>query len=132
MNEKNINLYSYVCPNCFNKIKECECEIYPWSLVQIDKNMLPIVRELNKKMFFTESCCEGHIGANEKIYIIFRKKYKFKVCFPKEFVGDGSYISATITGTSEQAKKRKKQRLLKSLYAWACELDGLGTNIFIK
>ncbi len=132
MNEKNIKNYLYVCPYCFNVVKECECFAYPPTLIQIDKNMLPIIRELNKKMFLTEMCCEGHIGLNEFMYIEFKKNYKFKTPLPKGFVGGGNYIRAKITGSSEQAKKRKKRALLNDLYRWACEIDARGSNMFIK
>lgn len=132
MNEKNIRLYSYVCPNCLNVIGECTCDAYPWTLIQIDKKILPIIRELNRKCYFTDMCCEGHIGSNEFMYIEFKRKYKFKKDLPKDFVGDGSYLKAPIVGKSEEAKKRNKQKLLKRLYEWVIDLEPRGTNLFMN
>lgn len=131
MKKGNLKDYLYVCPNCLNVLKECKCHIYPITLIQIDKNMLPIIRELNKKYFLTEGCCEGHIGANEFIYIIFKKRYNFKLALPNGFTGDGTYIKANIKGSSELSKKINKRKLLNNLYKWACELEKLGTNLLI-
>ncbi len=131
MNEKNSKIYSYVCPNCLSVLNECTCDVYPWTLIQIDKKMLPIIKELNRKCFYTEMCCEGHIGSNEFMYIEFTKKYKIK-SLPKGFDGDGSYIRGQINGRTVEAKKRNKRQLLKRLYEWAIQLEPRGTNVFIK
>ena len=131
MHEKNIKNYIYVCPICLGKLEECKCFAFPLTLIQIDKNMLPIIRELNRKFFRTEACCEGHIGSNEFMYIEFVKNYKFKTPLPKGFERIDGYIRANITGRTEQAKKRKKRELLNSLYQWACELETTSINTFI-
>ena len=117
-----LKAYSYVCSRCFNPLNKCECEDYPETLIQIDKRMVPIIKNLNKLYYSTEGCCEGHIGRFDKIYIFFTKKYKFKVPYPEGFTGDGSYITADIYGSSENAKKRNKRKLLNLLYEWTCEL----------
>ena len=108
MNEKNPKLYLYVCPYCFNELKECTCAVYSWKLIQIDKKIHPAVKELNSKQYYTEMCCEGHIGSNEFIYIEFKKKYKFKT-LPKGYEGIESYIKANINGKSIEAKKNKTE-----------------------
>ncbi len=123
MNEKNIKNFLYVCPNCLNELKKCECYCYPDTLIQIDKNIYPIIKELNKRHYITESCCEGHIGSNEFMYISFKKKYKFKTPLPNGIDGKESHIKADIKGSSEQAKKRKKRELLNKLYKWVCDLE---------
>ncbi len=131
MNEKDPKLYLYVCPNCFNVLKECTCDMYPWTLIQIDKKIHPIIKELNRKCFYTEMCCEGHIGTNEFIYIEFKGKYKIKP-LPNGFEGDGSYIRGEIKGKSIESKKNNKRRLLKELYDWAIHLEPRGTNFFME
>lgn len=123
MCEKNLKNYVYVCPRCFNRVEQCTCEYYPESLAQLDRNIWPIVKVLNEKWYFTDSCCEGHIGSNEMMYIIFKKSYKFKVPLPKGFEGNSATLKANICGRSEQAKKRNKRKLLNSLYDWACSLE---------
>ncbi len=132
MEEKNVKNYLYVCPFCLRILKECTCIAFPERLIQIDRNMLPIIRELNKKCFATETCCEGHIGSNEFMYIEFSQKYRFGKEIPTGFAINGHILQANITGKSEQAKKRKKRQLLNTLYQWACELEGIGHNLFIR
>lgn len=69
-------------------------------------------------------CCEGHPGGKSTpfIYIEFKKNYKFKT-IPDGFEDLKGYIKADIIGKSEEAQKRRKNKLLKSLYEWACELE---------
>ena len=123
MYDNGLKEYSYVCSHCFNPLNKCDCEQYPKTLIQIDKRMVPIIKKLNDMFYKTEGCCEGHIGKFDKIYIFFVKKYKFKVPYPERFAGDGSYISADIYGSSENAKKRNKRKLLNNLYDWTCKLE---------
>ncbi len=123
MYEKNIKQYVYVCLYCFNKPEECTCVALPLKLIQLDKNIWSTIKILNEKGYYTEGCCEGHIGSNETIYIFFRKKYKVTTSLPDGFKGDRSFISAEITGNSVDAKKRKKRQLLNRLYSWAISLE---------
>ena len=129
MYEKNLKNYVYVCPQCFNKMEECSCRSYPFTLVQLDRNIWPTVKVLNEKGYFTENCCEGHIGSNEMIYILFKKLYRIKTPFPKGFEGNSSGLKAIISGSSEQTKKRNKRKLLNSLYEWAYNLEPRIRNI---
>lgn len=122
MYDKSFKGFRYVCPYCFNEWKDCACMAYPQTLIQIDKKILPTIRVLNQKHYFTDSCCEGHVGDGDFIYIIFRKTYKIKT-FPKGFSGSGDGVRADITGKSIEARKRKKRALHAALYQWACELE---------
>ena len=123
MYEKNLRNYVYVCPYCFNKLEDCACHRFPESLIQIDRNIWPIIKVLNNKWYFTEHCCEGHIGSNESMFISFKKNYKTRVPLPEGFAGEDGYLYAVIPGRSEQAKKRNKRNLLNALYAWANLLE---------
>lgn len=123
MYEKNLKQYVYVCPNCFNKLENCTCPILPFNLLQLDKNIWPIIKVLNEKGYRTDECCEGHVGSSERIYIFFSKKYKSKTPLPKGFRGDMNFVAAEITGSSIDAKKRKKRQLLNALSAWADSLE---------
>lgn len=78
MYNNELKTYKYVCPACINTVDACICEEYPRCLIQIDKNMVPIIKELNYKWYRTNSSCEGHIGKNDQIHISFSKKYKLK------------------------------------------------------
>lgn len=118
MRINNLKNYLYVCPHCFNVVEYCTCFSLPHSLIQIDKNILPIIRVLNQKGYFTDICCEGHIGGCERMHIIFKKNYKFKT-LPDNFIQSGELIYADITGKTEHGKKIKKAKLLKELLSWA-------------
>lgn len=76
--------FDYVCPTCLRTIDDCRCEGYPYYLVQIDKLMLPIIRELNEKGYKTTGCCAGHLYENYlSIYICFAEDYDFDQPFPE-------------------------------------------------
>ena len=75
---KNIKQYVYVCPHCFNKVENCECPMLPYELIQIDKNIWPSIKVLNNKLYFTESCCEGHIEDNPKPFILRGIRFRCK------------------------------------------------------
>ena len=62
MYDNNLNVYSYVCSHCFHPLYKSECDQYPENLIQIDKQMVPGIRELNKRFYKTEGCCEGYVG----------------------------------------------------------------------
>lgn len=123
MNVKNLRTYVYVCPFCINPVEDCTCERYPMKLVQIDRKIWPIIKILNEKWYVTEDCCEGHIDGNAQIHILFARRYRFGVPFPKGFSGGEDFLRANITGATPQAKQRKKRQLLHALYDWACALE---------
>jgi len=81
-----LNDFAYVCPHCIREVNDCQCASYPYYLVQIDKMMVPIIRELNSKGYETKGCCAGHIENNAfsqpYIYIAFAENYNFDEPFP--------------------------------------------------
>ena len=123
MRTKNLRDFVYVCPHCINPLRDCVCDAYPMKLIQLDRNIWPIVKVLNEKWYVTDSCCEGHIDSNHKIYIGFARRYHFTQPIPKGFSGNGFVLCADISAASVQAIQRKKRRLLNALYDWACELE---------
>ena len=122
MYNSDLKTYKYVCPVCINTVDKCVCQEYPECLVQIDKNMVPIIKELNRKWYRTSGCCEGHIGKHNKMYIFFSGKHKFKNKLSKDFEITPYSIIGTIPGKTENSQKRNKRRMLKELYEWACSL----------
>ena len=50
-----------VCKNCFKIINRKEECCYFNSTIDIDKNMYPLIKELNRKGYETKYCCEGDI-----------------------------------------------------------------------
>ena len=78
---------AYVCPNCLREVADCRCATYPWYLVQIDKLLVPIIRELNSKGYKTTGCCAGHLKDEEfkhvGVYIAFDQDYDFDEPFPE-------------------------------------------------
>lgn len=79
--------FVYVCPNCIREIEDCRCKYYPYYLMQIDRLILPVIRELNMKGYKTTGCCAGHIQDDEfkttGIYICFDQDYDFDQPFPE-------------------------------------------------
>lgn len=79
--------YAYVCPFCVREVDDCRCDLYPYYLVQIDRMILPIIRELNVKGYKTTGCCAGHPDQEEfraaGIYICFDKDYDFDEPIPE-------------------------------------------------
>ena len=78
---------AYVCPTCIRDVEDCRCAVYPYYLVQIDKLMVPIIRELNKKGYRTTGCCAGHPDdaafTVSGVYIAFAEEYDFDEPFPE-------------------------------------------------
>lgn len=88
--------FDYVCPSCLRTVDDCRCEMYPYYLVQIDKLILPIIRELNEKGYKTTGCCAGHPSEGYlNIYICFAEDYDFDEPFP-----DGGQYSKVKHGIS--------------------------------
>ena len=58
-----------VCNKCFKE--KCNCNNN--YKIEIDKNILPIIQELNNKGYGTRFCCEGH-----PIYFYIYFKYNFE------------------------------------------------------
>lgn len=79
--------FTYVCPQCIREIEDCRCEFYPYYLVQIDKEILPVIRELNIKGYKTTGCCAGHPRENDSnsamVYICFDRDYEFNEPLPE-------------------------------------------------
>lgn len=78
--------FTYVCPYCVREIEDCQCEHYPYFLIQVDTLMVPIIRELNALGYKTTGCCAGHPeqGAGyTNIYVAFDKEYDFSEPLPE-------------------------------------------------
>ena len=122
--------YVYLCPGCLNEVNECTCPGYPYYLIQIDRLMAPVIRELNKKGYQTTSCCAGHpeykeICGRQLVYISFRQPYLFAASLPENYVyrKEGNSLCFDIP---EEGKKWDRQDLkeyqkncLEKLLAWA-------------
>lgn len=79
--------FTYVCPFCIRELEDCRCRHYPYYLMQIDRKILPVIRELNSKGYKTTGCCAGHPNQEEfksaGIYICFDRDYDFDEPFPE-------------------------------------------------
>lgn len=81
--------YAYLCHKCLNEIKACTCQSYPMYAIQIDRLLVPVIKELNSKGYLTSSCCAGHPGymknttTDQFIYVSFRERYHFPISFPE-------------------------------------------------
>ena len=79
--------YAYICPQCFNEVFACTCRSYPYNLIQIDRLLVPIIKELNIKGYRTMYSCAGHPdyydGALDFVNVSFVEDYDFKIPFPE-------------------------------------------------
>lgn len=115
---------AYVCPNCLREVEHCQCEYYPYYLVQIDKLILPIIRELNINGYKTTGCCAGHPDKEEllQIYIAFDRDYEFDMPFPAG--GRYSKLKHAISYCPPEEMPREEyaayqQRFIEELTEWA-------------
>ena len=63
----------YFCPN-----KYCDSDRM---LVELDEQMIPIIKMLNKKGYETQYCCSGHEWHDFGAYISFETGFDYKGCF---------------------------------------------------
>lgn len=78
-----VELYrDYVCPNCFNTLDNCGCELRPYSLIMIDNGIQEHIRTLRNKGYVTTGCCESHEDICISIYISFNTNYGFGTTIP--------------------------------------------------
>ena len=120
--------FSYVCPRCLRELEDCRCETYPYNLIQIDKLILPIIRELNIKGYMTKWSCAGHpnIKENFGIYIAFKENYDFDEPFPSGGVYSKSNCSITYTAPDDCRDLLEFQtKKLEELEFWSEMLDDL-------
>lgn len=54
-----------VCKNCFKIVKGKDQCCHFNSTIDIDKNIYPIIKELNRKGYETKFCCEGDVEKSE-------------------------------------------------------------------
>lgn len=116
--------FAYVCPRCMREVEHCRCKHYPYYLVQIDKLILPIVRELNANGYITCGCCAGHPATEDFlwIYIAFDKDYHFDMPFPAG--GKYSKLGHTILYSPPENMPREEyaafqERVINELMEWA-------------
>ena len=122
--------YSYICPNCFNEVETCTCRHYPYNLVQIDKLMVPIIKELNCKGYLTMYSCAGHPDykpnpAGSFIFITFKENYEFPAQFPEGAIyrkSDHSLSYDCPSGSTIDSLKQYQQNYLDALMEWARSL----------
>lgn len=124
ISKKDLDQFKYVCPHCWNTIDKCVCHSYPYFLIQIDNNILPIIKILNMKKYYTSSSCEGHIDQEyTNVYIVFRDYYSFPISFPKGgHFSSNAVLTYEIYGKTNEERNKSKNKILKELYQWAKSL----------
>lgn len=107
--------FVYVCPSCWEEIDKCRCGSYPYFLIQVDRNILPIVRNLNLKGYQTCGSCESHPEeGRSSMQLYFKKHYRFSEPIP----GNGHY-GANGNWTRPIKSIEEKEQLLKELLEWS-------------
>ena len=123
-----LNDFSYVCPRCLRELDDCRCKSYPYNLIQIDKLILPIIRELNSKGYITKWSCAGHPNRDKlfSIYIVFKENYEFDEPFPAGGKYSKSNCSITYFAPDDCDDLLAFQtKILSELEFWAEMLDDL-------
>ena len=99
-----------ICPKCWKREKYCECENR--SSIELDYNMVTIIKTLNLKGFRTEFCCGGHPDKQfTEIYIQFKEQYQFN-SLPKDFIYKPN--KKILTYQEVATTKPERQQLIKS------------------
>lgn len=110
---------NYVCPECFNTIDRCTCELFPpYHLIFIDKNIQEHIRILNNKGYRTMYCCEGH-NTSSNTYISFAADCIDENNVPEGFKYDKKnriieYLYSSKLSI-EEFEERKREKLTKLL-----------------
>lgn len=82
LNEKsNDSEIEFVCSNCFETIENCKCDSHNFlSITDIDKDIYPAIKKLNKLGYETKFCCQGHINNGTiQAYIYFSNDSKNEI-----------------------------------------------------
>lgn len=120
---KNKEAYiNYVCPNCWNTLNKCICELFPpYHLIFIDKNIQEHIRILNEKGYRTIGCCEGHRVRCINTYIAFVDDYFKEMNTPEGFKYDNRRRLITYTYSSKLTEEKMeilKAEKLETLLKW--------------
>ena len=119
--------FEYVCPHCFNNIDNCTCKTYPYYLIQIDRLILPAIKELNYKGYITSACCAGHVedGKSINIYIAFENEYGFS-SIPKGAKYSKTGYSISYNFPNDLTKEDRitlQEKCLNQIFEWVHNLQ---------
>lgn len=119
-----LSSFKYLCPECWNEIKKCTCNFYPYFLIQIDAGISEIVKILNKKGYHTAATCEGHLEQNKPwFYISFKEPYGFEL--PQGFYWEDNNVRCEYSGNSLEDLAKDKNKKLKSFTKTVSNLPNL-------
>ena len=114
-----------VCSECFKPKGECNCNK---PFIEIDDEIVDIIRILNEKGYITEFCCAGHIERRIfQCYIKFVVPYEFKTK-PRYFKINMKHTIENVVYQKEWEKKTEKEKesharkVRNSLLKWAVAL----------
>lgn len=120
--KERIEEIAYVCPYCLEELCDCTCNSYPYYLIQIDREMLPIIRTLNQKGYVTSSCCAGHVRSKSNIHVQFADLYDFASEIPEGatyWKGKRAVDFGLLDQPSDEEYLAHQQRALTALLSWA-------------
>lgn len=111
--------------------------------IPFDKDMIPIITELNEKGYKTLACCQGHLKKSNNRwcgYLLFDRPYQFEIEPPLYRIGVkyhslvGSYsevsknkkayywIGSRSKKMTLEEKESERKKWINDLYKWAKEL----------
>ena len=110
--------YVYVCPHCFAERTECvcdECKEY----IEIDRNIYPAIRNLNRAGYRTAFCCEGHKKEYPYGNIVFSHFYHFDHIPDFCRYSHNGNLEFCYEGSTDEEFEADKKKKLEELIAWS-------------
>ena len=131
------------------RLKKC-MKLTQGTYEEIDKDMIPILTELNEKGYKTVFCCQGHVNDGiYSTYLTFERQYVFsepipvyhigtngknkhsKISKSRLFGGDVYYWFGSKKRTDEESEIERKE-LMERLTKWAKRIRQRKENLVTK
>ena len=123
-----------MCQRCWNNVKHCCCEDLPVGFYNIDENIQPAIIWLNRKGYYTNSCCEGHSWMSSDACVSFLHHYKFPIDLPEHWYEEGNAIHLSYKDAVEgnESFEEVKKRKMDELTEWAKNLPEFEKSFITK
>lgn len=113
-----LDKYVYVCPHCFAERRQCVCDDNK-SCVEIDRNIYPVIRNLNRAGYRTSFCCEGHSKDHPYGNIRFAHFYHFDSIPDFCTYTNNCFLNFYYEGTTDEEFEADKRKKIQELIAWS-------------
>ncbi len=113
-----LDKYVYVCPHCFAERSQCVCDDSK-NAIEIDRNIYPVIRNLNRAGFRTSFCCEGHRKEDPSGNIKFAHFYHFDSIPDFCKYTNDCFLNFYYEGDTDEEFEADKKRKLAELLNWS-------------